>query len=79
MYDYDVLDDPTYITRVVLFCVAVALWLLYFHEILFRSGRVRTGWIKKRAAELGLMLLMALVTILIFSLVNGVHFGHGRR
>ena len=61
-------------SRLVLFCVAAGLWVLYFHEILFRSGRVQTHWVKRRLADLGLMLLIALVTILLTSLISGFAF-----
>ena len=64
------------ITRLVLGTLTGLLWLLYFHEILSRSGKVEGRWIKKRLAEVGLMLVVALVTILIFSLVTGLQFGH---
>ena len=66
------------ITRIVLFCVAAGLWILYLYEVLFRSGKIQKGWVKKRLAEVGLMLLVALVTVLIFTLVNGMQFGHKR-
>lgn len=78
VYDYVVLHGADNITHIVLFCVAAALWVLYLHEILFRSGKIQKAWVKRRMIELAFMLIMALVTILIFTLVSGVHFGHGR-
>jgi hypothetical protein len=76
VYDGVVLHGANNIAHVVLFCVAAGLWVLYLHEILFRSGKVQTHWVKRRLADLALMLLMALVTILIFSLVTGLQFQH---
>ena len=79
MYDYDVLHDINNITRLVLGCFTAATWMLYLHEILFRSEKIQTHqtqWIKKRLGEVGLMLVVALVTILIFSLVTGLQVGH---
>ena len=78
MYDYHVLHGINNITRLVLGIVTGLLWLLYFHDILFRSGRIEGRWIKKRLSEVGLMLVVALVTILIFSLITGLQFGHRR-
>jgi hypothetical protein len=49
---------PTYtIVRGVLFCVAVTFWVLYLHEVLFRSGRIQTQWVKKGLADLALLTL----------------------
>ena len=58
MYDYVALY-PTYtIVRAVLFLVAAAFWILYFREILFRPGRIRTQWLKKGLADLALLLFI---------------------
>ncbi|HXM22613.1 MAG TPA: hypothetical protein VN948_15255 [Terriglobales bacterium] len=78
MYDYVALHHAYTTIRVVLFCVAVTFWILYFHEILFRSGRIRTQWLKKELANLLLMLSIAIVTFLVFSLLSGVHLTHYR-
>ena len=78
MYDYDDLHGINNITRLLLGIVTAALWLLYFREILIGSGKIQAQWVKKRLGELGLMLVVALVTILIFSLVTGLQFGHRR-
>jgi hypothetical protein len=56
----------------------MALWILYFREILFRSGRIQMHWLKKRLTDLVLMLSIALVTFLIFTLVGGFHSGSHR-
>lgn len=58
--------------------VATTLWIFYFHEILFRSGRIQMYWLKKRVTDLVLMLSIALVTFLIFSYVGGFHSGSHR-
>jgi hypothetical protein len=76
VYDGVVLHGTTNITHLVLFCIAAGLWILYLHEVLFRSGKVQTHWVKRRLADLVLMLVMALVTILIFTLVTGLQFQH---
>ena len=69
----------TYTTvRYASLAIAITLWILYFHEILFRSGRIRMHWLKKRATDLVLMLSIALVTFLIFSYVGGFHSGSHR-
>ena len=78
MYDGIVLHGATNITHVVLFCVAAGLWILYLHEVLFRSGKVQTYWVKRRLTDLVLMFLIALVTILIFSLITCIQFHHKR-
>jgi hypothetical protein len=62
--------------RGILFCVALAFWILYFHEALFRSGKVQTRWIKQGLANLLLMLSIAIVTILVFTLVTGLSTHH---
>ena len=76
VYDGVTLHGANNITHLVLFCVAAGLWVLYLYEILFRSGKVQTHWVKRRLADLVLMLVMALVTILIFTLVTGLQFQH---
>jgi hypothetical protein len=73
VYDYVALHFTYTTVRIALACVALAFWILYFHEILFRSGRVRTQWLKKGLADLLLMLSIALVTFLIFTLMGGFH------
>ena len=55
-----------------LFLVAATFWVLYFHEILFRSGRIRTQWLKKRLAELALLLFIALASSLFFLFLSGI-------
>jgi hypothetical protein len=72
VYHGVVLHDPNHITHVVLFAIAAALWILYLHEILFRSGRIPTRWVKQTLADLALMLLIALVTILIITFMSAV-------
>ena len=76
MYDGLALHDMNNIVRVVLLCVAAGLWILYLHEVLFRSGKVKVHWVKRRLADLSLLLLMALVTVLMFALMTGVQFHH---
>jgi hypothetical protein len=78
VYDYGALHAYT-IIRIVLFCIAVTCWILYFHEVLFRSGRIRTQWLKKRLADLLLVLSIALITFLVFSLMSGFQPAHHKR
>jgi hypothetical protein len=78
VYDYVALDFAFTTVRVVLFFVAAAFWILYFHEILFRSGRIQTQWLKKGLADLGLILVIGLVSSLLFLLLSGIHPGHRR-
>jgi len=78
VYDYVVLDLAYNSIRVVLFVVAITFWFLYFHEILFRSGRIRTQWLKKGLADLGLILVIGLVSSIVFLLLSGFHPGHSR-
>jgi hypothetical protein len=67
------------ILRAVLFCVALTFWILYFHEALFRSGRIRTQWLKQGLADLLLVLSIAIVTFLVFTLISGFHPTHRAR
>lgn len=76
MYDYGRLHLSFTTIRGILFCVAIAFWMLYFHEILFRSGKVQTRWIKKGLADLLLMLSIAIVTFLVFTLARGIPNHH---
>jgi hypothetical protein len=70
---------PTYtMVRGGLFLVAATFWVLYFHEILFRSGKIRTQWLKKRLAELALLLFIALVSSLFFLFLSGIQFSRHR-
>jgi len=73
VYDYVALHLTYTIIRVVLFCVAVGFWILYFHETWFRSGKIQTHWLKKVLADLLLLLSIALVTFLVFSFMGGFH------
>jgi hypothetical protein len=72
VYDYGALHAYTNI-RVILFCVAATFWILYFHEILFRSGRIQTQWLKKGLFDLLLILFIALVSSLFFVLLTDFH------
>ena len=76
MYHYVALDSAYKIVRAVLCVVAATFWILYFHEILLRSGRIQTRWLKKGLANLLVMLSIALVTVLILTFVSGLphHF-----
>ncbi|MGA8492621.1 MAG: hypothetical protein WB711_19515 [Terriglobales bacterium] len=58
--------------RGILFCVALAFWMLYFHEVLVHSERVRTRWLKKGLANFLLLVSMAIVTFLLFTLVSSL-------
>ena len=58
--------------RGILFCVAVAFWILYFHEVFFRSGKIKMHWLKRGIADFLLMLSIAIVTFLVISLVSGL-------
>ncbi len=74
---YDVALYPTYkIVRISLFCVAITFWILYFREILFRSGKIQTQWLKKGLTNLAFLLLIAFVSSLFFLLLSGVQFIH---
>jgi hypothetical protein len=73
VYDYVALDLAYTILRIVLFLVAVTFWILYFHETLFRSGKIRTQWLKKGLADLLLVLSIALVTFLVFTFMGAFH------
>lgn len=55
--------------------LAIALWILYFYEILVRSGRIRMQWLKKGLTNILLMLSIALVTLLIFAFVGSFYSG----
>jgi hypothetical protein len=76
VYDYVALHLAYTIIRVVLFFVAATFWILYFHEILFRSGRIRTQWLKKGLFDLLLILFIALISSLFFFLLSGFHSHH---
>ena len=72
MYHYVALY-PTYtIARGALFLVAASFWILYLHEVLVRSGRVRRQWLKKGLADLALLLFIALVSSLFFLFLSGI-------
>lgn len=73
MYDYFALHLTFTTVRLILLCVAVTFWMLYFHEVLFRSGRIQTQWLKKGLSDLLLVVSIAIVTFLVFSLVSGFH------
>jgi hypothetical protein len=74
---YGVALYPTYtVIRVGLFCIAITFWVLYFREILFRSGGIRTQWLKKGLTNLAFLLLIAFVSSLFFLLLSGVQFIH---
>jgi hypothetical protein len=80
VYDYGALDFAYTILRVVLLSVAVAFWILYFHETWFRSGRIQTPRLKKGLANLLLMLSIAIVTFLVFTFMSGFYSApHPRR
>jgi hypothetical protein len=73
VYDFLVLHLTLTALRVVLFAVALSFWILYFHEVLFRSRRIRVHSLKKGLADLLVVLSIALVTLLVFSLASGIH------
>lgn len=79
MYDYVALHLTHTTIRLVLFSLAVVLWILYFHEVLFRSGKVRAHWLRKGLADFLLMLSIAIVTFLVFFLVSGFPIYHRAR
>jgi len=78
VYDYLALHLTFTTIRIVLFCLAVTFWILYFHEVLFRSGRIRASGLKKGLADVLLVLSIAIVTFLVFTLANGIHSGPHR-
>jgi cytosine/uracil/thiamine/allantoin permease len=71
VYDYVALHITYTIIRVVLLCVALACWILYLHETWWRSGKIQTHWLKRALANLLLMLSIAIITFLVFTLMNG--------
>jgi hypothetical protein len=78
VYDCEALPLTYTTVRYASLAIALTLWILYFHEILFRSGRVQIHWLKKRLTDLVLMLSIALVTFLLFSFMGAFHSGsHG--
>jgi hypothetical protein len=79
VYDYGALHLSFTTIRGILLCVAVSCWILYFHEVLFRSGRVRMRGVKRGLADILLMLSIAIVTFLIISLVSGLPSHHRLR
>jgi branched-subunit amino acid transport protein len=78
VYDNHALHLSPTIVRWVLGCAAASLWALYLHEILFRSGKVQTHWIKRRLRDLLVMLAISLATLLFAMLVGAISFHHGR-
>lgn len=78
MYHYVALYSTYTIVRGGLFLIAATFWILYFHEILFRSGRIRTQWLKKGLADLALLLFIALVSSLFFLFLSGIQSGRHR-
>ena len=78
MYDYGALHLAYTTIRAVLFCVAVGFWILYFHEILFRSGRVRTQWLKKALSDIIILLCIAITTFLILVFISELRTGNPR-
>jgi hypothetical protein len=78
VYDYVALHFTYTSVRIGLFVVAATFWILYFHEVLFRSGRIQTQWLKKRLTDLALLLLIALVSSLFFLILSGVRPSHPR-
>jgi hypothetical protein len=65
--------------RGILFCVALAFWILYFREIWFRSGKVQMHWLKRGVADFLLLLSIAVVTFLVFTLVSAIPLHYHRR
>jgi hypothetical protein len=78
VYDYVALETAYTVVRVVSFCVALTFWILYVHEILFRSGKIRTQWLKRGFLDLLLMLFIALVSSLFFILLSDFQPTHPR-
>jgi hypothetical protein len=78
VYDYVVLHFTFTTIRIGLFVVAATFWILYFHEVLFRSGRIRTQWLKRHFTDLALLLLIALVSSLFFLILSGARPSHHR-
>jgi hypothetical protein len=79
VYHYVALDSAYKIVRAVLCVVAASFWILYFREILLRSGRIHTQWLKKGLANLLVMLSIALVTFFVFIVASGFHSPHRAR
>ena len=61
------------ITLIVLACVAAAAWLLYLYLVLFRSGKTRTHWLKRRLADLVVVASIALIGFLVSFLLSLLH------
>jgi len=79
VYDLLALNLALTTVRIVLLCFALTLWVLYFHEVLFRSRRILVHSLKRGLANLLVVLSIALVTLLVFSLATGVHPVHHSR
>jgi hypothetical protein len=79
VYDFVALHLTLTTVRIVLLCVALTFWILYFHEVLFRSRRIRVQSLKRGLTDLLLVLSIALVTLLLFSLASGIHPVHRSR
>jgi hypothetical protein len=73
VYDFLALNLALTTVRTALLCAALTLWVLYCHEALFRSRRIRVHSLKKGLADLLVVLSIALVTLLVFSLASGIH------
>lgn len=80
MYDGRALDLAYTIFRIVLLCVAVGFWILYIRETWLRSQKIPTLRLKKGLTDLLLILSIALVTFLVFTLMSGFQSAsHPRR
>jgi hypothetical protein len=78
VYHYDVLHQAHIIVRLILGCLAASLWILFLREILFKSGRVQTHWVKRRLLDLLVMLSIAVVTVVFALIVGGITSHRGR-
>jgi len=70
VYDVLALHRAHDITLIVLACIAAAAWLLYLYLLLFRAGKSRTDWLKKRLADLLVVVSIALIGFLVSFLLS---------
>lgn len=73
VYDVLALHRVHDITLIVLACVAAAAWLLYLYLVLFRSGKTRTNWLKRRLGDLLVVVSIALIGFLVSFLLSLLH------
>jgi len=61
-------------TLIALASLAATCWLIYFYQVLFRSGRIPLLWVKRGFTDLGVVLLIALGVFLICLILISLNF-----